>query len=430
MEHRHLCLRPPTVVFFATAVLVLSACTSGASSSSTSSTAPAAAAAVTSSLEGSSTASPTASPEAGAAEQFTPIVMKVMTTPQWFTGSDGKVHLTYELEMTNSFPVPTTVTQVIALDADSGAGIHTLTGDQLSEAMSLLVPQTEKVTELPPATVGVVWMDVVLDDPSQLPTNIEHELTINVPPGLPVPETLGYRGGAADVSSDPPTVLGPPLTGAGWYAAGSCCDGAHRRTVQPINNNLWVAQRFAIDFNKADESDMVVDGDASLNESWFTYDQPVLAVADAAVTIAVDGNADQIPNAPEPVDIESANGNHIILEVADGKYAFYAHLKSGSVTVKTGDTVTKGQVIGHTGNSGSSTGPHLHFQMMDRPSALMADGRPYVFDQFTVTGKGPTIDTLLTLNPETDPLPIDTANAGPRTDELPLSSDVVVFAEG
>jgi hypothetical protein len=418
MAHRHVRRRMPAAAVCAAAVVLLAACTAGASGSS-GSTAPAEAA-----------SSSTAGSEAGGVEQFTPVVMNVMTTPQWFTGSDGKVHLTYELELTNAFPIPATVTQVVALDADSGEVERTLAGDQLSEAMSLLVPQTEKVTQLPPATIGVVWMDVVLDDPSQLPKKIEHDLTINVPPGLPVPETTSYRGAAADVSGDPPTVLGPPLTGPGWYAAGSCCDGAHRRTVQPINNDLWVAQRFAIDFNKVDEADMVADGDVSLNESWFTYDQPVLAVADATVTIAVDGNADQIPNAAEPVEIENANGNHIILEVADGKYAFYAHLKPGSVAVKAGEEVTKGQVIGRTGNSGSSTGPHLHFQMMDRPSALMADGRPYVFDQFTVTGKGPTIQTLLTLNPATDPLPIDPANAGPRTDELPLSSDVVVFAEG
>ena len=62
--------------------------------------------------------------------------------------------------------------------------------------------------------------------------------------------------------------------------------------------------------------------------------------------------------------IEEADGNYVILEIEDGVFAFYAHLKPGSVEVETGDTVGKGDVIARTGNSGSSTGPHLHFQLV------------------------------------------------------------------
>ncbi len=47
---------------------------------------------------------------AAAPEQYTPAVMRVMSTPHWFTGTDRRVHLVYELELTNGFPVPTTVT--------------------------------------------------------------------------------------------------------------------------------------------------------------------------------------------------------------------------------------------------------------------------------------------------------------------------------
>ncbi len=421
MKHRHHDWRPPMAVCCVALAAALSACTSGPTAGSATSGDASA---------GSPSVSSTGADPSGGIEQFTPIVMNVMSTPRWFTGTDGKVHLTYELELTNAFPVATTVTQVVTLDADGGGIVQTLAGDRLSVAMSRLVPQTEQATELQPATIGVVWMDVVLDDPTQLPKRIEHDLTVDVPPGLPVPATITSHGAAADVALDPPTVLGPPLTGSGWIAAGSCCDGPHRRTVQPIDNGLWVAQRFAIDFNKVDAAGLLAAGDPSRNESWFTYDQPVLAVADATVTTAVDGLPDQVPDAPTPVGIEEADGNHVILRLADGRYAFYAHLKPGTVAVGAGDAVTKGQVIGRTGNSGSSTGTHLHFQMMDRPSALMADGLPYVFDSFTVSGRGPALADLVKLNPATDPVPIDTAGSGPRTDELPLSSDVVEFPAG
>jgi murein DD-endopeptidase MepM/ murein hydrolase activator NlpD len=154
----------------------------------------------------------------------------------------------------------------------------------------------------------------------------------------------------------------------------------------------------------------------------------VLAVADATVVQAVDGFADQVPNAPEPVTIAEADGNYVILKVDDGVYAFYAHLAPGSVRVQPGDTVRAGDVIGRTGNSGSSTGPHLHFHVMDRPSALRSNGLPYVFDRFTLTGRTPPLEELMRSNPETDPVPVDTADAGRRRDQLPQGRDVVAFA--
>lgn len=373
------------------------------------------------------TSTPSSAPATEAAEQFTPAVMQVMSTPRWFTGSDGRVHLVYELQLTNGFPVPATVTDVTVRDADSGATLETLTGDGLQASMSLLTSGSTPTVEIPPSSVAVVWIDAGFDDSGQLPSRVDHSLTVTVPPGLPVPGTITYTGASAEVERGEPTVIAPPLTGSGWIAAGSCCDGPHRRSVQPINNAFWLAQRFAIDFNKIDENNLLASGDPNRNENWFTYDQPVLAVADAEVVVAQDGLPDQVPDAPTPVTIEDADGNYVILKLAEGVYAFYAHLKPGSVTVAVGDRVTAGQEIARTGNSGSSTGTHLHFQLMDRPSALVADGLPYEFDAFTVSGRSPALDQLMTLNPAADPVPVDPATAGPRTDELPLGRDVVEF---
>ena len=56
-------------------------------------------------------------------------------------------------------------------------------------------------------------------------------------------------------------------------------------------------------------------------------------------------------------------GNHIIMTTSDGNYIIYGHLAQNSITVQEGDTVSQGQVIGKMGNSGSSTGTHLHFQI-------------------------------------------------------------------
>lgn len=56
-------------------------------------------------------------------------------------------------------------------------------------------------------------------------------------------------------------------------------------------------------------------------------------------------------------------GNYVMIEHSDGTVTLYAHLYEGSITVRTGDTVKQGQVIGKMGSSGRSTGAHLHFEV-------------------------------------------------------------------
>lgn len=56
-------------------------------------------------------------------------------------------------------------------------------------------------------------------------------------------------------------------------------------------------------------------------------------------------------------------GNYVKIKHSDGSYTIYAHLAQNSITVMAGDVVDQGQVIGKLGHSGSSTGPHLHFEV-------------------------------------------------------------------
>ena len=370
-----------------------------------------------------------ATPVPAAGPQYTPLLPSVPAPPRWFNGADDQIHLVYELLLTNAFPVPVEVTTVEVLEADTQRSIANLTGKPLAAAMTLLPDPTTPTTSIPAGSVGVVWFDVTFPDANQIPATIAHRLTVSVPPGLPVPATITATAGAAAVDRRPPVVLGPPLAGARWIAAGSCCDGPHRRAFQAIDGSLHLAQRFAIDFNRLDADNRTNAGDARLNTSFPSYEQPVLAVADATVVVAVDAYPDQVPNAPTGVTLENAAGNQVILDLGEGRYALYAHLKPGSVGVQAGDRVQRGQVIAELGNSGSSTGPHLHFHVMDGPSALLADGLPYGFDRFELTGQGPPLAELLELDQAQEPLPIDTDGAGPRRDALPLGRDVVSFPD-
>jgi hypothetical protein len=367
-------------------------------------------------------------PAAQAADRYTPLVQSVMSKPRWFKDAEGRTRVVYELKLTNGFRVPVTVRSVSVRDVGRRRTIERLRGADLLASMTLMASPTEPTTTVPGSGIGVVWLDVAVPSRRRVPRSIRHEVTVTVPPDLPVPSTITSRGGFARVDRRPPVVLGPPLRGPGWVAIGSCCDGPHRRSIQPVNGRLDLGQRFAIDWNGVDAQNRMVVGNPDLNPSWVFYDKPVLAVANARVVAAVDRFPDQVPNHPRPVTIREADGNYVILALGKGRFAFYAHLKPGSVRVKRGDRVRTGDVVGLLGNSGSSTGPHLHFHVMNRPSALASDGLPYVFDRFRTVGRIPPLDDALTaLVNAGQPIPIDAAGAGAHRRELPLGRDVVDF---
>ena len=56
-------------------------------------------------------------------------------------------------------------------------------------------------------------------------------------------------------------------------------------------------------------------------------------------------------------------GNYVKIKHDNGMYTLYAHMKYGSVNVKVGQRVSRGQVIGYMGNTGYSFGAHLHFEV-------------------------------------------------------------------
>ncbi len=182
-------------------------------------------------------------------------------------------------------------------------------------------------------------------------------------------------------------VLGAPFIGKNYLAADGCCDAIrHIRALLPINGRLRLAQRFAIDWEQVDASGRLVTGDLSVPENYVIYGKPALAVADGLVVAAVDIFDDQVPGeAPEGLAFQEADGNHVVLKISEGVYVLYAHFAPGSVAVKEGDQVAKGDVLGLIGNSGNTIAPHLHLHVMDGPSALNADGLPYVFESFLLT---------------------------------------------
>lgn len=84
----------------------------------------------------------------------------------------------------------------------------------------------------------------------------------------------------------------------------------------------------------------------------------VLAVCDGVVTTA---------------KYHNSYGNYVVIYHGDGVSTLYAHMQNGSLQVKVGDKVTKGQWIGRVGTTGDSTGNHLHFSVIVNGEYLNPD---------------------------------------------------------
>ncbi len=197
-------------------------------------------------------------------------------------------------------------------------------------------------------------------------------------------------GGLASRPFTPALELEAPLRGGPWIAIyDPLLKGGHRTATYTLGGRARIPGRFAIDFIALPPGG-ALPAVRPPDSNGFGAD--VLAVADGTVTIAVDG----VPDAtPSPMSLELAAGNHVAIDIGGGRFAFYEHLQMGSVRVKAGERVTRGQVIARLGSSGSSSiGPHLHFHVSDASATLAAEGIPFVFRQFTQVGRFASLSAL------------------------------------
>ena len=88
----------------------------------------------------------------------------------------------------------------------------------------------------------------------------------------------------------------------------------------------------------------------------------IIAAKDGVVIYPTDDSQTGYADVGNPED-GGGYGNHVIIQHSDGNYTYYAHMSQNSITVRSGDNVKQGQVIGKMGNSGDSRGTHLHFEV-------------------------------------------------------------------
>ena len=172
----------------------------------------------------------------------------------------------------------------------------------------------------------------------------------------------------------------------------------------------------------------VFGSDPSKLSDYFGYGRPIFAVGDG--TVAEVGTAFQDSTIGDPTKYSeeffaklmaelvpkigltnAVCGNYVVIDHGNGEYSAYAHLKEGSITKKAGDRVKRGETIAQLGNTGHSTSPHLHFQLMDGPDFFASNGLPITFSNVKIQEMNSNLaeaNTLALLR-----LPCDGRSTGP-----------------
>ncbi|MBW5422179.1 peptidoglycan DD-metalloendopeptidase family protein [Streptomyces sp. BG9H] len=217
---------------------------------------------------------------------------------------------------------------------------------------------------------------------------------------------LRRRDVSRQIVADPPAPVevDPPVSGR-WSALNSPADKV------PSHGTHGLGQTYAIDIVAVPEEGPARPAFAWLwpiarrNHAFPAFGAPLLAVGDATVVHAEDGQRDHLSRNSLAALLyfflaegigrtvggtRRVVGNHVVLDLGGGTYAMYAHVKQGSLAVKAGDEVVAGQHLGSCGNSGNSTEPHLHFQLMDGPDLNVARGVPFSWRGVGVPGGGET----------------------------------------
>lgn len=194
------------------------------------------------------------------------------------------------------------------------------------------------------------------------------------------------------------TILEIPVEGRVFVHDGHDFLSHHRRlditgmmtTKLGIRTNMT---RFAYDFVTIDGEGKMRKGASDENSDWYCFGTPVAAPGDGVVLAAVSSESDNDKAHPWHPELEKIlenvhriGGNYVLIDHGNGEYSWLGHMKQGSVSVKAGDRVKRGQVIGAVGASGDALFPHLHYQLQS--DHYLGEGLPPSFSNFQLVNGG------------------------------------------
>lgn len=356
-------------------------------------------------------------------------------------GSDGLAHLAFAMQFTNSWGLPATIQSVEVVDPaqhNKPTGTNRVISIKDEDVTGLVklsslrssMDKASYSSKIAGGESGVMYFDVTYPNSDDVPCAIALRVHTTQPENKRLPESAVVSP-PLKVSSQAAIVLAPPFKGEGWVDANGCCleIGPHRFVTNPVNGTLDPSEQFAIDWIKIDSQGKAFRTDGKTPEDWLCYGAELLAVAPGTVVEVMRDLPDQTPGAaPENLTIEEFPGNHVTLDLGGGRYAIYAHMAPHTVTVHVGDRVRAGDKLGLLGNSGNTTGPHLHFQISDRPSTLDTTALPFVFENMVRQSRtSANLNDIDSYSIKGTALPLDSTVAKPVTRAMPLSRDVILF---
>jgi hypothetical protein len=394
----------PILTPIAAAALLLTACTAPASDPAPEPTA--------------STAAVADVPE----DDFTPVIGQVLSVPRPIPATDGRVHLAYELFLSNVTTQTATIQSVDVLD-EGGQSLERLDGDAVVPWVHV-AGTTAPGRIIGPGQGALLWLDVVIDSMEDLPRSLTHDVAFSFDPGaLPIiTDEMTERLATTTIDLSEAVVVSPPLRGDGWLNGNSCCAVTpHRGAVNPINGAYHAPERYAIDYVQLDQDGAFITGPVDDLASYPYFGADILAVGDGPIVSMRFDLPEQTPGAnPTGLTVDEYGGNHIVQHLGGDVYAFYAHLQPGNpMGVEVGQELKKGEPIALLGNTGNTDSPHLHFHLMDSPSPLGSNGIPFVYDSFHLAGQITAEDLDANLS-RGGPFTIDAAEEGPQQDRYPI----------
>jgi len=339
---------------------------------------------------------------------FPPLQLDVRTPLEpTVLASGGRSYLIYELHLRNFTSDALQLRSIEVLNAESALEkpVVAFQEEQLRELVRLVGVDSEATRLTLKAGQGAVaFLCLAFAGGTSVPTKLRHRVFSSG--AVAEGPTIGTRSTRIQA-------LGRPLAGTNWTAAnGPSLDSHHRMGLFVAGGLAQISRRYALDWKKYRDGKSY-SGDARDVNAYFAYGQTVLAVADGKVVVARDGFPNNVPRTAAgftpavPVTMESLPGNFIVIDLGDGQFAQYAHLQPGSVQVKVGDRVQRGQSLARIGNSGDAREPHLHFQVATSPDILASEGLPFLFDHYRLSVSGAHWET--------------------RTMDFPMGSGVIDF---
>lgn len=322
----------------------------------------------------------------GSTDAFPPLQLEARTpVPPTTFPSAGRTYLVYELHLRNFGHNALELRRLDVSDADSPTGTVLATFER-ERLHALLQPNapTQAADPVPLARGegAVAFLCLAFASEAPLPQRLTHRFETDV--GAGDGPTIPTR--SAELRS-----LNPPVAGATWLASSATSNDSHHRLgLLVVDGEPRLARRFAIDWLRVDTAGQTFAGDALDNASYYAYGEPVRAVADGKVAAVIDGLPDNVPRTERgfqtavPMTAHTIAGNYVAIDLGGGLFATYAHLQPGSIRVKPGDRVRRGEPIARIGASGDAREAHLHFQVTTTLSAFDGEGLPYVIEAYRV----------------------------------------------